>query len=727
MPNPLFNTARRGADSTLTQKPPLVLNGVTLRIFPLKANPVQLSQFCDAYLNVAPPEIAYFRPAAPIVLLMVLDYGKMAEKATNLGWLGQHEVGFTVPLELCRKEDGRLVFQDWAWVTPFIFVNHWLSLTTGRQVYGWAKHLGWLDPGVDQWLTDPLAPTRLMSLSTMVFPQVYEGERQAPRKLVEIVHGPPLALTVPPVIDDPANPLLSVPRAILGLSSWAWESAGLLGGMLRDLATSDPRSSLNKLRRVLADQNLLSPDLHYNVITLKQFRDAQNPREACYQALINSRMKVVAYNNGGPLGGLSVLRADASCGFRIRISRFAAMPIIETLGLEVSAEDQFEGGSTAELRPLWPYWLDLDMVYGVGQPLCWRAKGSPWTAGGPGGPERPPPAPGRRSASCDTAYYDTALGAAGQEMTGPFSIPYATLRILPLAADGDRLREFCESYLENDFYRFTPHGRFVYLVTAIYRHMSSATEETGWWSQCELRFSFPVKCDALGSKLALVSPFVFMDNATAAITCQEVFGWPTMTCSMQETGDAWLDPAKSDTSFDLLTMTTAVYPDLDLNQKMEDRVLVEIHRQLPAPAAGEEPEDQADQPLGGEELLGLLARAITLKQFRDCEDPNDACYQAIVAIETDFETHEAPEPFAENLEVRIHDYPSQPVVELLGLASTRTAQSPRGRSVQVIRAIKPVRMTAAMKIDLGKDLCWRSGSRHWQRPPAGDPGSTGQQ
>ena len=122
--------------------PPFVFRNVTSRVFPIKANMAQLELFIDHYLNNdIPPQIAHFRPSMPYVYLMMINYGSMVPAsvaAQNVGWVSQHEVTFTVPLEWWyENEKGQLVFKDWASVSPFIFVDDEMSLTTGREVYGW--------------------------------------------------------------------------------------------------------------------------------------------------------------------------------------------------------------------------------------------------------------------------------------------------------------------------------------------------------------------------------------------------------------------------------------------------------------------------------------------------------------------------------------------------------------------------------------------------------------
>ena len=81
-----------------------------------------------------------------------------------MGWISQREVAFGVPLQWMQPTDSGLKFHDWAFTTPFIFVDNELSLSTGREVYGWPKLLARLDPSVDQWITDPHGPRRVFEI-----------------------------------------------------------------------------------------------------------------------------------------------------------------------------------------------------------------------------------------------------------------------------------------------------------------------------------------------------------------------------------------------------------------------------------------------------------------------------------------------------------------------------------------------------------------------------------
>ena len=67
-------------NNPLPIKPPFVFNGLSARIFPLRANLDTLQQLCDGYLNFVPPEAGRFRAMAPYVFLMEIGRASCRER-----------------------------------------------------------------------------------------------------------------------------------------------------------------------------------------------------------------------------------------------------------------------------------------------------------------------------------------------------------------------------------------------------------------------------------------------------------------------------------------------------------------------------------------------------------------------------------------------------------------------------------------------------------------------
>ncbi len=634
---------------SLPVRPPFLFTGVTSRVFPLRANMARLTQFCDSYVNMdIPPEIVHYRPALPFVYLMVLDYGSMSSasmQAQNVGWVAQHEVAFTVPLERWRMERGRLVFKDWACVSPFIFVDDELSLTTGREIYGWPKVAGRVDAIRPMWDQHPMAGARLFSFSTAVFPKVYAGEGESERVLLQIDADPAPHFSQIPL--DTANPwapwtaLAQATRGSLSLMGSALDMTLALRS--RGWRTNRSKESLKAMGSKAADylrhlgpawlqssqsredaRSLVGegcPKLAFDNVTIKQFRDAQEPQRACYKALVRSTMGIERINRSGLLGDSNLLRGDTSGGYTIRVHRYATQPIIESLGIEVTRCENADGEvPISVLKATLPFWTDVDLYYGAGEVICSRMhrpgddgeQADDWVdeqprSAAPAAAASPPAAAAEvAAAAADIAPvhtqaavdhqahsdYNTALGAATQPMVGPFHFPDVTLQVFPLLADRVKLERFVEQYLnetmEGSGQKFYTMGSYAYLVVQCTGEqngtMWSNANNIGWWAEREVSLCVPVKWYALkpGTQqlelvsVAMVAPFVYSSSGRAVITDREVNGRPAVKATITSPRDVWLDESGPDKPRQYLRLQTEVFPALGYGQQAEERTLLEI-------------------------------------------------------------------------------------------------------------------------------------------------------
>ena len=457
--------------------PPFNFTNVTARVFPLNANMASLTKFCNLYLNMdVPPEIVHYTPALPYVYFMILNYGAMSfasVQAQNLGWVAQHEIAFAVPVSRWHMEDGKLIFDDWAVVCPFIFVDDQFSLNSGREVFGWNKVTCEIDAGIPGWVDDPLAPLRYFGMSLVDFSDAYSGQASKLQPFLSVSMDPlPSFLRLPPDPADPWSPWQSVSSAInsagsligevldfaVGSRLRGYEAHRSVGSLLAMAARAGstvkpllprllPEGREGRAAYTRAVDGL--PSLFLDVVTLKQFRNPENPTLACYQALVGSKMGVDRVNRCGLLGDMNLLRGDSSGGYTIRLHDYNTQPIIQTLGLEVRSNEWADDGvPIANLKPVLPFWLDVDLYYGKGNVICSRAHGN--ASAVPGQwldeikneyypPNIPDPLP----------LYNTLLGAATQPIMGPFNFPDVTYQVYPLLADPVKMAAYVEYYLND--------------------------------------------------------------------------------------------------------------------------------------------------------------------------------------------------------------------------------------------------------------------------------------
>lgn len=706
---PPYNTAL-GTAETLVVTPPFTFQGVTARVFPLRARMNSLRRFCRLYLNVA-RAVCQFQPYIPYVFLVVLDYGRMAIDELNAGWISQHEIFFGVPLTMWRRTSrGRLVFDKFVLNTPFIVVDDARSLTGGRESYGWPKVLGELQTSPERWLIDPRKPTLFLSLD------VTRADGESVRLLdIEQRTGQNAALLPPdPEWMDPfgsssrrartaltfgydlARGALAAP--FLGLASWAGsvESMGL-----SDICTT-----------------FLRPLLGADTVNLKQFRDAEDPTLSCYQALVESQLKLDRFNRGGFLGRYEILQGDITGGFRIRLHDNPAFPILESLGLEVVEERMIPSPrvrrqTVSFLEPVFPCWLSLDLTYDKGKTICWRTRDEGWHVGSDKVDH-----PGQK------AHYNTIAGGEEHAWYGPYQIPEGSFDVYPLKADGQALDRFLDKYLDVKRTRiqFERHGEHVFMVASSVR-IFSKSRSAAWLESRQLVFYLPVQWKRPHEsqwKDALVVPLAFVENPILATSLREVQGGPTMNATI-EALSRFLRRQEP-----LLRVLVDVFTALGAGLPSERRALIEVQ-----PLAQGIPPPPDPKHVARVFPEGLLDR-LMLKQFRDAEDPNRACYQSLVRERwtVKHDPKLKPTGLHHNIEARIYRYPSLPLVDILGLETTGKPllpASPDGAVADVLRPDRPFRIDLSAEIGLGREIGRTAESLPWVNllaPTVGTPYST---
>ncbi len=814
----------RSGSASLAAVPPFGMRNVTCRAFPLHADVAALNAFCDSYLNMdIPPSIVQFRPALPFVYFLALDYGSMSPESIgvqNLGWVAQHEMLFMVPLQRWREIDGEMVFQDWACVSPFIFVDNPMSQRTGREVYGWPKVLGHITGNVQEWVNDPRAPTRVFDMSVHVFPKTYSGERQMPRRLVSIERAPAPRLSEIPInATNPFGLLSSVTQlgsSVVDLTESLLDMT--LGLRLRGNRTNRTADNMTRMVADIAMKLVGAfPDvpwwpidertgptgavseLSIEQITLKQFRHVSKPIEACYQALVGSPMAVDRVNAGGFMGDTHLLTGDASGGYSIMVHRYESQPIIEALGLRV--HDQLEdddGSKVSVLKPVLPFWTDVDLNYGAGAALCSRVpskdprKPVRWIDEQP-----PPPAELHKDSKGDKRGgegdkdagdleltdemeridheglalaedleqiqseallelspsgpgsgipYNTARGAATQPVSGPFHFPDMTIQVFPLLADKEAMQGCVDRYLndilQDSGFSFEVMGSYAYLIASLCGDeegtMWSEVNDIGWWAEREISFNIPVKWlkDGEMHSIAMVSPFVFANSGRAVLTDREVNGREAVQAKIDTDEDVWFtDPSGPVKPRNLLRVSTSVFPALNLGQRDEERVLLEIDEKdvlaynnmvgwrLVAESWGQEiaaelnrltsirkdfASEVKDAKALATEILasGQSVNWINLKQYRDTACDR-ACYQSVVHTTWKITDVYDVREIKNRMHVHLYRYPGLPIADTLGL-KVKATRSRKGGVVESYQPMRPFWMRLAICQDLGRELCWRT-------------------
>jgi hypothetical protein len=767
--------------SSLPIKPPFSFAGMTARVFPLRANIDSLQRFIDNHLNFIPPEVGRFRVPAPYVYLMMLDYGKLALEATNLGWLAQREIMFCVPLEWYKVVDGRWVFNDWATIAPFIYVDDDLSMGLGRTVYGWPKTIATLTPTIAAWMENPLAQVTQATVSTMVFPKLYYGRKLEEQVFLQVERTPPISsFRIPPDVASPIAPWVIASNLAEAATGIGRDAVGLLRG-LGVMPMNEGSSAANSMAMVgqmVQSTFPLRPNLSANTLNLKQFRRSSIPERYGFQALTNGPMRLTSFNRMGILGQERVLFGDLSGGYSIKLHQWPSLPIVETLGLQVARRwigaevVGAEGIRVVELKPVLPFWYDVNMEYLAGSNVVRRGEDGVWHEDGTGRRFEPARVDGK--VVPEELRFNTTLSSTIDSVAGPFVFTEASIRVLPLLASRRKLEQVLDEYFNEplkDVGRGSPRERFslwsadtddayVYLTVTNIGEVTSTTNNIGDWADFELAFLVPVKHERQNAAnewelrgVGLVPAFTFVDNTIAATARSEVLGIPTTRANFVKPESVWMDSGRtiSGARQRLLEMHAEVLPVIGEGQQSQLRKLVELVQGVPGEDVGEaewrvnadgwcallrrelDRKKNVEANVGtNKSLQNLLALTLellgnhqpfalyTMKQFRDVADPDRACYQSVVRVPRSFTNVYDVREIDEPLIVRLYDFPTQPIVEALGLVGQNVSATDTAIAWE-LQPVRPFTLRVTMEEGLGERILHHSADGTWQDQDDGDP------
>jgi hypothetical protein len=710
---------------------------VVTQIFPLKASMNKMQEFCDSYLNLGEELPLYFTPAVPWVLMQVVDYGEIATTSKNLGWFSQHELAFGVPLRCYKKEKNEWVFDNWAMVFPFIFVDNPLSLSGGRKIYGWSKSGIKFDttPSV----FEPGNARRLASISLVTSGTNY-GEPSDTEEFLQIFQRRPFVSASSAVTDL----FSAIPRAIASSVTAAYsvfETAGLfpIGYSDRDLKSLEELlSRFYGLANSIAPRPFRAPPERgasrppsdqdpvaapFNIITMKQIRDVHSSSAACFQAIVGSKMHIERTIDGGSL--FDPLAGDSSGGMYINLLDSAAQPIVRTLGLETSEYSSVGGKPASTLRPTMPFWLKMDLGYGLADSQCWRTNTTKWSGG-----DTLTHIPRR-----DIAYLKAGSGAS-EEVSGPYQFPQITLRVMPLKADKNKLQNLLDRYLENDFFKFEVAGQIkdedgshavACLIGTNFEKMTAAGDADTNYSDRELAFAVPVTWWETRNphikRPALIPLYIFAGTDWNTVTSYEAYGQLALKSTLVDPFSPWLVAPKDQHGPELLvTVETELIPEFGQSQEAQDMTVLTIFT-APGVAARGSIETYLKQLGLSHFLTGDEFHSISLKQVMDAKDCRLANYQALVGILRQFTGKEDPAANPSTgslppLSIKVFDYPTFPIVETLGLLPQQ-CDNTGPYPIYTVNAIDPFWVSGAMFGDTGLEMCSRVGT-DWRRNPLFD-------
>jgi hypothetical protein len=252
-------------------EPPGIFSDATMHMFGIEADQSAMQRLVDQFLNTVQGAKVSYTTFVDVALLTFLDVAKCTTNTEVLGWIPGRECAIWIPL-LERSDLGtRVVF--WS---PYVFIDYCIGLVTGREVWGWPK----VSAGIEV-LSRGVGDPRF-SVSTMIFKTFATTTKGSTETLISV---------------SGSTAFEMVPM---------WTSPGTAMDAIVE--------KLNMGRREEGRMDLVPI---FPAIALKQFRDSVNPKLACFQAIVNSPVRLTHFAGGGFHGGVIDVRVKTCDSHRI--------------------------------------------------------------------------------------------------------------------------------------------------------------------------------------------------------------------------------------------------------------------------------------------------------------------------------------------------------------------------------------------------------------------------
>ncbi|MDI1442609.1 acetoacetate decarboxylase family protein [Polyangium sp. 6x1] len=297
---------------------PLALSRATLYLFPVEADVGRQQALCDRFLNRPSFGVCDYRAFLPRVVFCFARLGvarAQSEPDAERGFFSFTMAGVWVPAVSTRG--ARPV------VFPYYtFVDESHALVTGREVWGFPMELASMEVPRDA------AAAHVFRVAPVLL------DRFGPRTLARA---------------EQLFQITKVPGTSRALFGEVWEDTKAAIAGASNLLFGGPRIAVPDAGVLLDVAQSISSGLTFAL--LKQFRDAERPERACYQAGVEARAATQHFHRAGVLDGR----------FALNLKVADSHPMVEEMGLAAKSFDHLVG-----------LFVDLDVVVESGVEL-WHA------------------------------------------------------------------------------------------------------------------------------------------------------------------------------------------------------------------------------------------------------------------------------------------------------------------------------------------------------------------
>ena len=287
---------------------PYLQKDARLAAFLFQADTEQLTTLCDRTLNVSEAFQYKYVPMTSSVMVVFADMliSSRDERDSQVGLIPETEASFWVLTVAMQKTQGGYVPHHLAWFLPFLLVDESNAIATGREVFGFNKLAAQFQK--PEQIQKPEFTADVLGFKQFGVDTIAQRERL-------------LGLSAASASDA------SRPSDLESIKD------GMATELFRNMRTNLGGGLVEFAARFLND--------HVPLVFLKQFRDAQDTRKACYQRLIEAPLKIETFFEGGLF----------SEPYTLSIASLASHPLAQSLGLPQANQNSTIGA-----------WMHVDFI-----------------------------------------------------------------------------------------------------------------------------------------------------------------------------------------------------------------------------------------------------------------------------------------------------------------------------------------------------------------------------
>jgi len=301
----------RGGEQSLNI--PIELNKVSTFSFILKADKNKLQNILNRDLN-NPFDFKFNYQVLFDYVFLVYAIQNEATPTDGIGWMPEIDVGFWIPCTSNINKYKILFYQ------PYLFVDSGFAMATGREVYGFNKMFGKfqyspLDAVQDRFTVETIVP-------------MGKGQQAIWERVIDIKR------------EKDGDTKFQ--------KSNISDSQDFFINILKKLNGGSDEIRIPGLNLII---NLIEDFVNIDIgmVFLKQFRDTENPNEACYQSIVEASAKLETFNGGGFLGD----------NYQIKLSNYDYYPFCKDFGLSEQTN-----------YPILSTWANFEFKMEKGKTLC---------------------------------------------------------------------------------------------------------------------------------------------------------------------------------------------------------------------------------------------------------------------------------------------------------------------------------------------------------------------